>query len=180
MYLSKDSLISKWQDKARRQTLSVANWLILSKYKTKENMCMCNTKHKRNKSFLFHAKLLYPVKLFISKQLNRWDSDETKWAPTFSVFWLLMCSRKFSSCSGVGTESGAMPYGMEHRMSHRSWSCSSRTFSCCMRLVFSFIRASTWVRMFFSCWSIVMPLSSWTNRGQNNQLTLQDDSQSNH
>lgn len=48
-------------------------------------------------------------------------------------------------------------------MSHRSWSCSSRVFSRCIRLAFSFIRASTWVRMFFSCWSMLMPFSSWNN-----------------
>ena len=92
-------------------------------------------------------------------------------APTFSALWLVMCWQKFSSCSGDGTDSGAMPYGIEHKMSHSSWSCSSRSFRCCILRVLSFVRASTCVRMFFSCWSMLTPSSSLICREQIHFLT---------
>lgn len=75
-----------------------------------------------------------------------------------------MCSWKFSSCSREGTQSAATPYGMEHRTSHRSWSWSSRAFSCCIRRFRSVIRACTSVRMFFSCCSMLIPSSSCTEK----------------
>lgn len=93
---------------------------------------------------------------------------------TFSAFWLLTCCLKFSSSSSEGTQSGEMPYGMEQRTSHRSWSCSCRSLSCCIRQAFSFCRASTCVRMFFSCWSMLMAFSSWRDTPLVTAVKLRD------